>query len=232
MAASKNRVIHWPLEVDDRLKELGLNRESLWQAIQAGINYKASLTQFNTNAVKGIGVWDAIHRALGEQVCADKWIRQEPGNFAYMMHPSENWGVAVLAGDKGTGLSDPQVSNQSPFSGRARKRTRQAIRQNEVVTGWQTHIAQENTKAWQGIMPIPILTYFLVHHIDLNSETVCAELSLPVRLTASGDYISAWAERILLPPPDTYNVAQRGHSPITLPSAEDQFTVEITKKAV
>ena len=41
IAASPNSIVHRPLEVKDRLAELGLNQDCLWDALRAGLYYKA-----------------------------------------------------------------------------------------------------------------------------------------------------------------------------------------------
>ena len=218
-------IVHQSLEVNDRLANLGLSQDPLWDALRAGLHYMASLTEYNTTAIRGMGVWDAINRVLGEELRPLGWIRREPGNFAITVHPSEEWCVAVLAGDGATGQHHMLASNRNPFGGMVRKRTRKAVSDNSVAVGRQSHFSGIAPSAWR--QPPPMLTYFLVHHIDSDNRLVRAELSLPTYLP--GAFITDWHERILLPIPTDLSPSVDFAPPQDSHSG-DEIDIKITEK--
>ena len=196
--------------------------------MRAGLYYKASLTEHNTSAIRGIGVWDAINKRLGEELHPLGWVRREPGSFAITVHPKGEWCVAVLAGDKATGQLHLPLSNQHSFGANIRKRTRKAVFDNQVAVGQQSHFSLVAPSGWS--QPIPMLTYFLVHHIDKNAKLIRAELSLPGLSTSLPEaFITDWYERILLPIPTDLSPTI-GFAPPQSPHPEDEIDIEISEK--
>ena len=188
-------VVHYPLDVDDKLAELDLSQALLWSALRRGLDYKCRLTSFNTNAVRGLGVWDAINVGLGETLQRLGWTRKEPGNFVVTVHPEEKLRIAVMSGDAATGSAEVPSSNSAPLQPGGRSRTREAVINNRVALGLQRHFLQM-LPSWE--QPVP--TYFLLHRIDADAGEIRAELSLPTFLPDR--YITDWHTRIILTPPE------------------------------
>ena len=111
------------LDADDRLAEIGLQQSDLWTALHEGLHYQASLTLRDTNAVKGLGTWNAINRGLADTLVPKGWTRVEPNNFALTVHPNGSLAIAVLASDKATGMREgPLPSNTYPLARIHRRR--------------------------------------------------------------------------------------------------------------
>ena len=221
---SPGYILHRSLDVKDRLANLGLDQDRLWNALRAGSHFKASLTEFNTAAIRGIGLWDAIIRSLSEEFRPLGWTKKEPGNFATIVHPGGQWCVAVLSGDKGTGQRHIPLSNRHSFGGTVRKRTRKAVNDNLVAVGHQGHFSVDPS-AWR--QPPPMLTYFLVHFIDPDNGSVRAELSLPTYLPDA--FITVWHERIILPTPADLSATVDFARPPASPPGDD-IDIQITDK--
>lgn len=225
MGALPGSIVHQPLDVRGRLAKLGLNQDTLWDALRAGLHYKANLTEYNTAAIRGIGAWDAINRRLGEGLHPLGWTRREPGKFAITVHPEGEWCVAVLGGDEATGQSHLRPTNKYPFGTRERKRTRRVVIDNQVAVGQQSHFSRALPSVWA--QPFPILTYFLVHYIDPDAQLVRAELSLPTYLPDA--FITKWHERIILPNPADLSPSIS----FALPKdsdPEDEINIEISER--
>ncbi|MXY21996.1 MAG: hypothetical protein F4Y49_11765 [Dehalococcoidia bacterium] len=193
-------VFHYPLEVDDKLAELDLSQALLWSALRRGLDYKCRLTRYHTNAIRGLGVWDAINVGLGETLQRLGWNRKEPGNFAITVHPEEKLCIAVMSGNAATGSVELPSSNSTPLQTGSRSRTREAVINNRVALGLQRHFFQM-MPSWE--QPVP--TYFLLHRIDADAGEIRAELSLPTFLPDR--YITDWHTRIILTPPERQMVA-------------------------
>ena len=189
----------YKLDADDRLEQIGLLQSDLWSALYEGLRYKANLTPHDTNAVKGIGTWNAINRGLADVLVPKGWIRREPGNLALTVHPHGSLAIAVLASNKATGVREgPLPRNTSPL---VRKfNLTKAIDRNRHLIYLQAHFSSVDSN-WGS----PPLTYFLLHHIaDVDTGEMRAELSLATG--RSEDNITEWYERIILSPP--HDVAQ------------------------
>ena len=193
-------VVHYPLDVDDKLAELDLSQALLWSALRRGLDYKCRLTRYHTNAIRGLGVWDAINVGLGETLQRLGWNRKEPGNFAITVHPEEKLCIAVMSGNAATGSVELSSSNSTPLQTGGRSRTREAVVNNRVALGLQRHFFQM-MPSWK--QPVP--TYFLLHRIDADAGEIRAELSLPTFLPDR--YITDWHTRIILTPPERQMVA-------------------------
>ena len=188
-------VIHYPWEVEDKLAELDLSQALLWSALRRGLDYKCGLTRYHTNAIRGLGVWDAINVGLGETLQRLGWNRKEPGNFAITVHPEEKLCIAVMSGNAATGSVELPSSNSTPLQTGGRSRTREAVINNRVALGLQRHFFQM-MPSWK--QPVP--TYFLLHRIDADAGKIRAELSLPTFLPDK--YITDWHTRIILTAPE------------------------------
>ena len=200
MTNSMDPSLVYDLDADDRLAEIGLKQSDLWIALHEGIRYKASLTLHDTNAVRGLGTWNAINRGLADTLVPKGWTRVEPGNLALTVHPGGSLAIAVLASDTATGMRDgPIPSNTHPLAGKLQ--ITRAIDRNRLVVHHQAHFSRVDSH-WGS----PPLTYFLLHHIaDLDTGEMRAELSLATG--RSEDNITEWQERIILSSPD--DVVQR-----------------------
>ena len=187
-----------------------------------GLRFKANLTEHDTQAIRGIGVWNAVHRGLADASVQHGWIRREYKNFAVIERPPGGLSIAVLAGSSSTGLAEPadDPQNSCPISPGQRVQTLKRIETNREIVDYRSHFS--NVSAEWGPAP---LTYFLVHRIDEYASEIRGELSLPTRV--QDGYITGWRERIILSPqegsasatpmvedgPSTYG----GEEPIVIP---------------
>ena len=188
--------IHDPTEVNERLAELGIPQDVLWAGLWHGQRYKATLTDHDTQAIRGIGVWNAMHRGLADASAPYDWIQREYQNFAVLEPRDGGLAIGVLAGNSAAGKLESGVnpSNAWPMSSGHRRQTCKRILLNRLVVVHRSHFSTVANE-W----PSPT-TYFLVHHIDEELGEVRGELSLPTRL-ADG-HITEWHERIILTSPD------------------------------
>ena len=201
------------LSADDRLAKLGLNKEDLWNAVDSGRHYKANLTAHDTTAVRGMGIWNAINRALADLLVPRGWKRIESGNFPLTVHPKNASAIAVLAGNRATGLKTEIPVNGYSLVGK--RNIVRAISHNSQVVRPYTHLSSFDPH-WG---PKPRLTYFLLHYIDRDAQEMRAELSLAVgRLE---DNISEWYERIVFSAPKSWHgLEEDEEQPIEVPITE------------
>ncbi len=181
------------LASDDRLAELGLEQADFWYALDEGLHYAGNLTRHDTRAARGIGIWNAINRGLGDRLVTKCWVRTESKNWALTIHPERFLRIAVLAGDRRTGTTEgPEPRNCHQMAAKHQKL--QTIGTNRQIVH-KTHFSSVDP-AWG----VPTLTYFFLHHMDLEIGEVRGELSLAVGHTR--EWITEWHERIIFSRPD------------------------------
>ena len=189
------------LEALIRLAGFGLTEDVLWKAIQRGFVYRSSRTSNDPTATLGIGVWGETIRGLAEETGRLGWHKRELHLFPSVVHPQGVIRIGVLSGNELTGIGDPIPSNHTPLLDTRGKMTRKAISDNQqFAVGLQGSFFHLQPSWSPPVTPSPLLTYFLVHYIEIFPQTtVRAELSLPVRM--DNGLITDWADRIILTPP-------------------------------
>lgn len=190
----KPAILHHPIKVAERLSELGLTHEILWEAVAVGTAAYDSCTANHPVTAPGFYAWSETCRSLNEQLVTKGWQRRHERGLSLIVHPSMQHAITVTTGNEMTGSAEdnPRTKNcKGPV-------LMAAIYQNsqmdfgEIITrqapiAAPTLTASENPSQW--------ITFLLL--VARFEEEVRCELSLPESL---GDdlRIEGWAERIIL----------------------------------
>src|SRR5688500_570272 len=92
-----------PGDVRHRLAELGLEEESLKDAVRRGQLAFLSCTPNHPPQFPGISAWAETVCALREYVTPLGWRRSNDNNYALSVDPGGQVAIAVATGDDGTG---------------------------------------------------------------------------------------------------------------------------------
>jgi hypothetical protein len=174
-----------------RLPELGLTVDVVSAALTAADRESDTCSELDPPILEGLLRWGRATRALREQLVPLGWTYDNPNNLARTIHPSGDFAVVIATGDEGTGLSG---SGAGPRHARGYA-TEQAIHANGQLAfefGTLVQLAVDGRAAGVGHLQ----TWFLLYHA--TPEFFRAELSLPHGFERGR--ITAWTERILLPP--------------------------------
>jgi hypothetical protein len=153
-----------------RLHDLGVDEETLREAVEYGLRHAFSCTKHDPPNLPGIIAWGKGIRSLRDRLVPLGWAPDNSRNYATVVSPAPS-----TRSTKGPATKAAVDRNQLSFA--------------DVVDAFPK--PQETDEADQ--------TWLLLHYVDEEAEEIRAELSLPVHMDGSG-YVDTWLERIILEP--------------------------------
>lgn len=182
-----------------RLLELGVGRQRLFDALDAGDQAARQADRFSPVNAAGMLRWLETVRRLREGLAADGWSLNDDRNSPRVVNPSGDLAVVPVSGSPETGGlgGTPRTANPR---GTASSRAVQVNGQLEL--GFPVALLVD----LGGEKLNGLATYFLLYHRSERDE-LRAELSLPITISERG-IVGGWRERILLPP-RTFGAAER-----------------------
>lgn len=169
-----------------RLEGLGLDVPTIHDVLLYGQAERDTYTDFDARGAGEYARWSRQVRRLSEKYVPRGWTRINPDNQPTIVHPSNRHCVVVAGGNSLTGIRFGNPTTKNP-----RGRTfRDAVGGNAVLFD-----LEDIEPVLGGLKETWILLTFASPDGKLYSE-----VSLPNGMT--GDYISGWQERILVPPFD------------------------------
>jgi hypothetical protein len=178
-----------PGDVGRRLAELGLEEDTLQDAVRRGQLAYLSCTPNHPPQFPGMSAWAETVCALREVLRPAGWQRSNDGNYSLCLAPAGQMAIAVATGDDGTGRADVTPSTNA----RKGPRTLDAVAANQLRFSFMDEpvpgrgapaLTTGSRETW----------VLLIHRAD---DEVRCELSLPISMDEEG-HIDAWIERILL----------------------------------
>lgn len=88
------------------MAELGLDEESVIEAVQAGFSAFASCTDNHPPSAPGYFGWAETVRTLRDRLTPKGWRRLNEANLPLVVREELNLAIAVSTGDKATGRKD------------------------------------------------------------------------------------------------------------------------------
>lgn len=208
-------------DVQDRLKEIGLEKDILIDVVRQGHLAYIGCTANHPPLLPGILAWGETVRALREALFSASWSRSDDSNYSLVISPNGEVAIAVATGDEYTGLEYGMPSNKA----RKGSNTRKAVNYNQYCFEFgspenlpDTICSNDQEKR---------STWILLVHRDAPREVRC-ELSLPDSIKEG--HIDSWKERIILGSfPFAYDVnVITSPEPPTPPS---DITIDIKRRA-
>ena len=176
-----------------RMEQLGLKPEELREAMQIGYAAAAGCTEHDPRSLPGTLAWGKGMGHLRDLTKPRGWTADSTSNYETTVHPSNTHGVAIAAGTAETGRADGLAPRTKTPKGPATSRA--------VARNAQLSLAQ-GTDAFRGtgepVEDKDRKTWILLHYYDKDAEEIRLELSLPLEM--SGKQITAWSERLIIPP--------------------------------
>ena len=181
-----------------RLAELGVSVEIIAHALRRADSAADGCTALDPPILQGLLRWARTTRYLREQLVPAGWSFDNPRNLARTIHPSGEFAVVIATGDEQTGRPDVAAGPRHP-RGYA---TEQAVTANTQLAFDFGSLLQV-TRTGQAAGLNPLRTWLLLFAADERDFHV--ELSMPQAY--EDGRITAWTERILLPPIPRYPAA-------------------------
>jgi hypothetical protein len=205
-----------PPEVRQRLRELGLELEDLYDSILVGDAAGRGCTVFFPQQAAGFIRWAHSVAELRERLSQAGWTLDDDCNLPRIVSPDGAIAIAVSTGDELTGdlLHAPST----------RYRRGPASRRAVQINGQLSIFALLPGQTDGPVERESRRTYLLLIHIE--GEDIRAELSLPRRIREDGG-VADYTERIILPP------IERGTLPglRVLPAEPPPVDVDVRRRA-
>ena len=180
-----------PVEVAERLQQLGLSEDILIHAVYAGLYGWLNCTSNHPPSFPGINAWAEQTRDLRESLLPKMWERLNDRNLPLTVNRSSNIAITPSSGDECTGLEGVEPRTRNPKG----VITRQKVKQNAEQLGLFADMTEsaeelvEESKKWD--------TWLLLSYRDLTARVVRCELSRPIGIAIDGR-VDGWHERIIL----------------------------------
>jgi len=210
-----------PYEVDNKLAELGLTRESLRKVVGFGFLAWTNCSENHPPLFAPIAAWAETVRALREYTITLGWKRCDANNYSRVIDPTGRIAIAVATGDEVTGCQCPEraPSTKTPKG----PNTAEAVALNQfqfdLFPTLMPNRSSTATFMGRGDLATWILLIYRAHN-EIRSE-----LSLPSSI-GNDDRVNGWRERILLPP-----ILRDSASIDIAPPSQPDLDVEVKRRA-
>jgi hypothetical protein len=187
-----------PVEVGNRLEELGIPPGPLLEAAEAMVSARADCTPNDPPGARGWSSWKLGTRRVREELLTeDGWEKDETDQISSILNKALGIRIVVSNTDDATGIEhNERIPQNRSKKGAATDRVVQ------VNQGSFFHILEDSLKVVHlksaPKKAIPIVTWYLCVYNE--GEEFRAELSSPVGL--DGGFFTDFVERIILIGPD------------------------------
>lgn len=186
-----------PIEVDNRLEQLGWSRAELLEVVGAMVSARNSCTDNDPVSAPGWMSWKEGSRRLREIGLPKGLAKSDADQIPWVVDLGRGLRIAVSNTDEGTGQPHPQMPHNCSQKGPAT---------NRVVGGNQLNLFAQLDASNAKVVPLTmagpqpgiIASWYLC--VFGGGEEARAELSCPV--AAEGGYFTDFVERIVLLGPD------------------------------
>jgi hypothetical protein len=179
-----------PIEVNNRLDELGLNKAQLLEMVDAAVAGRSNCTPFDPRSAPGWMSWRDGNRRLREILVPIGWEVDETDGIPSAVHPQRKIKLTLCNTNAGTGLKDYHPQQMS----RKGAATDQIVSVNQSVFGDLLDSAARTIPISRLDRPIGVVCWYLCVYCE--DEDVRAELSCPV--VCEDGYFKDFHERIIL----------------------------------
>ncbi len=176
-----------PIEVGNRLDELGLTREDLLEVVESMVAARNSCTENDPPSAPGFKSWSDGTRRLREIGAPLGWERNNDDYVCSIYHDKRGIKIAVCNTDDGTGIEMGQPQNRSK-KGAA---TDRIICSNQSLF---TNVLEDSKNVVQLPSGSSVVYWYLCVYCE--GDVVRAELSCPSE--CDGGFFKSFMERIIL----------------------------------
>jgi hypothetical protein len=213
----KPKLLVEPIEVVNRLHELGWTRESLMEVVSCMVSARNSCTENDPPSAPGWKSWCDGTRRLREIGTMLGWERSDDDHISSIYDAKRRIKIAVCNTDDGTGREIGQPQNRSK-KGAA---TDRAVSKNQGVFNT---VLEEAMNVVQLTEPSGGLVYWYLC-VFCEGESIRAELSCPSE--CEGGFFKAFRERIILTGGDNDDGIRRRRES---PDGDSGFEINVTRK--
>lgn len=208
-----------PVEVDNRLEELGWTRAELIEVVGTMVSARRNCTENDPSSAPGWMAWKDGTRRIRELATPRGLVRAEVDQIPCVLDSKRHLRFSVTNTDDGTAIKGRTPQNRS----------RKGAATDRVVSINQTSLFDYAGVPLKVIplsssKPQPGLTVSWFLCVYCEGEEIRAELSCPVEVEAG--FFSEFSERIILIGPDDEGAPVRRE----IPDDGEQFDIPVTRK--
>ncbi len=188
----EQRVIVEPLEVEERLEQLGLTQQLLVEPVMRGFLAWSNCTDNHPPAFPGILAWGETNCGLREGLLPLGWERLNDRNLPLTVNQETRIALTASSGDDCTGIEGLVPRTRNPKGTTIKDATtsnRAQLGLFEDMDSPPEPVDLEAIKEWA--------TWLLLTYRDKVKRAVRCELSRPIEIGIDGR-VDGWAERIIL----------------------------------
>ncbi len=179
-------------DCNQRLTELGLNRDLLVEAVKHSIAARAGVTENDPASAAGYESWRAATRRMRELFLPPDWEKCSPKGVESIQNSKLKIRVSVLGTDENTANPHQDPQNRTPKG---------AGSESVTEVNRQLRLPFPAIKQPQQSNPNDGYSHWFLCIYD-GGETVCAELSCPTEF--EGGKVKGFVERILVLGPEEW----------------------------
>jgi hypothetical protein len=210
-------------DVDQRLAELGLDRQTFDTAAEENYAAFAACTPNHPATYPGFSAWAEANRSLADNLIISRWgEKQSERNLPLVVNYAQTIAITASSGDADTGREDGFPCTSSSKG----QCTADFLRVNKKQ---QKFAFMEDPAQLAAMKTSGRTTWIFLIHRDMQLGEIRYELSRPISMSEDG-HVDNWAERIIFPPrPFDTGLQMLGNGNGT-GGQSPEITVEIQKR--
>jgi hypothetical protein len=181
------KIWNTPVDVHQRLDQLGLKKEAIDYAIRRGLLARLECTPNHPVTAPGFHGWSGTVCGLRDSMLPTGWERDNEANQGLVVNPANSVTIAVVPGDHNTGRKDAIPTTRSPRG----PMTDAAVQSNSYFL---FHEMEEDQIA--ALAAVRRDFWLLMVYVSEDAQRVQYELSRPIQMS-EGKRPIGWSERIL-----------------------------------
>jgi hypothetical protein len=182
-----------PYDVDERLAQLGLERETFDTAAKENYAAWASCTPHHPVTFPGQSGWAEMNRSIADSLVISRWgTWQSERNLPLVVNSTGMMAITASSGDEDTGRKDGFPCTSSAKGPRTAQFVKANKQQKFAFMEAPADLAAAVKKPGRS-------TWIFLCFRDLLHNELRYELSRPIDMSEDG-HVDDWAERIIFPP--------------------------------
>src|ERR1700692_4391520 len=184
-----------PIEVDGRLKELGVTRDQLLEIVHAMVAARAACTDNDPPSAPGWSSWRFGTRRVREILRREGWLKDDSEQLSCVVNHSSGMRIAVGNTDDATGIDSTDAIPQN--------RSKKGAATDRAVDGTQQSLfgPEPRKRDEKVVLFVPRTRHsasYVTFYICVFNEgdIVRAEFSCPIAV--ENGYFGGFSERIIL----------------------------------
>lgn len=179
-------VCHVGVDAIDRLHELGLQPDDIYEPLKAASAEARMCTDLDAPGMPGYAFWSRVNRFFRERKVKDKWTHSNAQSILRCVHPGGKFAITATSASGKVGDASARATSVVRTKNPKGPATARLVEFNQLSLFPRIDHAGDEPEIND------IVTWFLLYKFDRNQLSF--ELSLPSKM--NGQFVDTWEERI------------------------------------